>query len=412
MRIVHFADVHIGVESYGSVDPETGLSSRLGDFLRSLDEVVDYAIESHADLALFCGDAYKSRDPSQTHQREFAKRIARLSEAGVPVFLVEGNHDIPNVLSRATALDIFRTLRVPNVHIGSTVDVQTVATPSGPLQVLAVPWVRRGAFLSREDARGLNPDQVTEAIQERLTAAIRLRAEQLDPNVPAVLAGHVAISEAKLGSEQSMMLGRDHVLLRSSVALPQLDYVALGHVHRQQILGRDPLVVYSGALERVDFGEEKDEKGFYVVELDPGKPAGSRLRYFQFQPVNARAMLTVAVEVEPGDTDPTATVVKAIARHHVEDAIVRVRIRVPGALEGHLRDADIRQALESAHYVAAVSKEVIEVARARLGQPYSQSLSPQVALKAYLEAKNVAQDRSELLMRRAQELFQEDALPQ
>ena len=100
MRIVHFADVHIGVENYGKPDPETGLSSRLVDFLSTLDEVVDYAIDSQADLALFCGDAYKSRDPTQTHQREFAKRVARLASAGVPVFLLVGNHDMPFIASR------------------------------------------------------------------------------------------------------------------------------------------------------------------------------------------------------------------------------------------------------------------------------------------------------------------------
>jgi exonuclease SbcD len=69
MRILHFSDVHIGVENYGRPDPETGLSTRLADFLDTLDEVVDYALENKVDLALFCGDAYKSRDPSQTHQR-------------------------------------------------------------------------------------------------------------------------------------------------------------------------------------------------------------------------------------------------------------------------------------------------------------------------------------------------------
>ena len=79
MRILHFADLHIGVENYSRVDPETGLSTRLQDFLNTYDELVDYAIETSVDLVLFCGDAYKSRDPSQTHQREFAKRIAKLS---------------------------------------------------------------------------------------------------------------------------------------------------------------------------------------------------------------------------------------------------------------------------------------------------------------------------------------------
>ena len=81
MRILHFSDLHIGVENYGRTDPETGLSTRLADFLSSLDEVVEYALTEDVDLVLLAGDAYKGRDPSQTHQREFARRLARLSEA-------------------------------------------------------------------------------------------------------------------------------------------------------------------------------------------------------------------------------------------------------------------------------------------------------------------------------------------
>ena len=83
MKILHFADLHLGVESYGRVDPTTGLSSRFLDFLSALDKVVNYAIENRIDLVLFCGDAYKSREPSQTQQREFAKRINRLCTNGI-----------------------------------------------------------------------------------------------------------------------------------------------------------------------------------------------------------------------------------------------------------------------------------------------------------------------------------------
>ena len=113
MKILHFSDVHIGVENYSVVDPGTGLSTRLQDFLGTFDEVVQSALDAPADLVLFSGDAYKSRDPSQTHQREFAKRIAALTGAGIPVFLLIGNHDLPAAASRATALDIFPTLNVP-----------------------------------------------------------------------------------------------------------------------------------------------------------------------------------------------------------------------------------------------------------------------------------------------------------
>src|SRR3972149_11914275 len=101
MKILHFSDLHLGVENYGRIDPATGLSSRLNDFLAALDELVDYAVAVRADLVIFCGDAYKTREPTQTQQREFARRIRRLSDAGIPVFLLIGNHDLPNAFSRA-----------------------------------------------------------------------------------------------------------------------------------------------------------------------------------------------------------------------------------------------------------------------------------------------------------------------
>ena len=262
MRILHFADLHIGVENYGRIDPDTGLSSRLGDFLHTYDELVDYAIDTSVDLVLFCGDAYKSRDPSQTHQREFARRIARLSRAGIPTFLLVGNHDTPQVIAQATALEIFPTLNVANVHIGDRLKTYVVETRSGPLQVVALPWIKRSDFLASDAARGLTHQQINEEIQRMIDSAIRVQVEGLDYAIPAVLAGHVTISQSTLASEQTMMLGHDHVLLNSSVALPQFDYVALGHIHRHQVLSQDPHVVYAGSLQRVDFGEEKDEKGF------------------------------------------------------------------------------------------------------------------------------------------------------
>jgi len=112
LKILHFADLHLGVESYGHLNPETGLSTRLEVFLKALDQLVDHALENRVDLVLFCGDAYKSREPSQTQQREFAKRIRRLSAGGIPIFLLIGNHDLPNAIGRATTTEIFDTLAV------------------------------------------------------------------------------------------------------------------------------------------------------------------------------------------------------------------------------------------------------------------------------------------------------------
>ncbi len=409
MRILHFSDVHVGVETYGRTDPETGLSTRLLDFLKTFDELVDFAIEEQVDLALFCGDAYKSRDPSQTHQREFARRIARLSFAGVPVFLLLGNHDMPHVTSRATAIEIFRTLDVRNVYVGDTLRTYSVPTRSGPIQIVALPWVRRSDFLTREDTRSMSPPDVNEAIQRRLADGIAARAAALDPGVPAVFAGHVSVAQAKTGSEQAMILGHDHVLLKSDVALPQFDYVALGHVHRHQRLGDAPPVVYSGSLERVDFGEENDEKGFCVIELDPAEQLGRRLKSLRFQLVDARRFTTVSVSVPKDDLDPTATVVRAIRACRVQDAIVRVLIEVSSELASHVRDNDVRAALDGAHYVATISKDVTADSTTRL-PPGSAVLKPRDALKLYLEGRSLPTGRIERLLRHADKLMEDVSL--
>ena len=421
MRILHFSDLHIGVENYGRTDPETGLSTRLGDFLDSLDQVVDFALTRGVDLVLLAGDAYKGRDPSQTHQREFAKRLARLSEAGVPIFLLVGNHDLPNAVSRATAVEIFSTLRVPNTYVGAQLQTYLVPTAAGPLQILAVPWPRRSVMIAREESRGLSIEEIRGEIERRMTDAIASRAQQLDPNVPAIIAGHVTVSGAALGTERSMMLGRDHVLLASALDRPQLEYVALGHIHKHQVLRPHrppdgPMLVYSGSLQRVDFSEEGDEKGFCVIDLDPAAPQGQRLVNFSFERLEARPFVTIDVAISANplkaaiDADPTRTVLQAIARKDVTGAVVRVRISLPLELEHLLREPDIREALQTAHYIAAINRESPEGARrTRLTPESAQGLQPMQALRIYLESRGIDPQRRQQVMRRAEELVEGEA---
>ena len=411
MRILHFSDLHIGVENYGRTAPDTGLSTRLGDFLDSLDQVVDFALTQNVDLVLLAGDAYKGRDPSQTHQREFAKRLARLSEAQIPTFLLVGNHDLPNATSRANAVEIFSTLSLPHTYVGSQLDNYLVTTPSGPIQVLAVPWPRRSVLVGREDARGLSIEEIRGMIETRMTEAIALRAQQLDPAIPAIIAGHVTASGATVGTERSMMLGQDHVLLVSALERPQADYVALGHIHKHQILrSGSPMVVYSGSLQRVDFSEEDDDKGFCVIDLDPAAPQGQRLTNFQFQSLGARPFVTIDASVALGDTDPTKSVLRVIARKDIAEAVVRVRISVPQELEGQLRESDIREALQDAHYIAAISRETQDgERRTRLAAESARDLQPIQALKLYLESRGVDSQRQELIIQKTEELVEEEA---
>ena len=405
IKVVHFADLHLGVENYGRMDPTTGLSSRLTDFLRSFDCVVDYALDvtNGVDLVVFAGDAFKTRDPSPTYQRAFARRIRQLSEGGLPVVLVAGNHDLPSAANRAHAVEIFHTLDVPGVYVSSRPEWFLIGTRDGPVQVVTLPWVTRSALLTRDEYRNCSLEEINELILERLTQIVEGEnglISQLDRSVPTVLVAHGTVQGAVYGSERSVMLGNDVLMPPSLVRHPVWDYVALGHIHRHQVLHESPPVIYAGSLQRIDFGEEKEAKGFVVVEVERGSAC------YEFHPLDARRFVTVRVTAD--DDDPTARVLDAISTSEVADAVVRVIIHTTPEKEPLLQDREIRAALASAFHVAAIVKEVERPARLRLGQEaLVAELTPLEILERYFEVKQTAPERAQLLLDHARALLAE-----
>jgi DNA repair protein SbcD/Mre11 len=409
MKILHFADLHLGVETYGKINPETGVSTRLDDFLKAFDKLVDYALENQVDLVLFCGDAYKSREPNQTQQREFARRINRLAVAGIPIFLLIGNHDLPNAIGKATSTEIFQTLSIKNVYVSNRPEITLIETKSGPIQVASLPWLRRSMLLKKDEVKNMTLEQINQQMQLALTDTISYLAGKLDPSIPAVLAAHIAVATATVGSERLMAIGSDAFVLPGNIANPAFDYIALGHVHKRQVLSENPPVIYSGSLERVDFGEEADEKGFYVVDIGRDKKVT-----YEFHPVTGRSFLTITVKLEPGDTNPTETVLKAIRpaeagestdKCGVTDVIVRLQISASEEVAAQLRDNEIRDALKEA-YFCTVAKDISKSAeRQRFGQASIEEIPPLEALRTYLDA-NYTPERAKVLLEYGQKLIE------
>ncbi len=158
VRVLHFADAHIDIANRGRQDPQTGLPIRVLDFLTALDTIVETAIREKVDLVLFAGDAYKDRTPVPTFQREWGKRIIRLSRAGIPTLMLVGNHDVSPALGRAHTLQEYETLEVPYVRVFNRPALLKPADLWGlPLQVLAIPWISRSNLMGLEELSGREP---------------------------------------------------------------------------------------------------------------------------------------------------------------------------------------------------------------------------------------------------------------
>ncbi len=415
IRALHFADLHVGMENYGRLDPATGVSSRIADFLARLDEISQYAFDHAADLIIFAGDAFKTRDPDPTQQREFARRIKKLADQ-IPVFMLVGNHDIPGVAARATSIDIFRTLEVPNVLVGRQPGSQVIHTRSGEVFLGWMPFpVRNRLLLAQDDLRGASVDELDRALESYVSdELVGLARQAAEHDLPRVLVGHFSVSGAVYGSERSVMLGRDLAVQKSALADPAWDYVALGHIHKHQNLtakeqrsrggGENglPPVVYSGSLERIDFGEEVEDKGFCWIELERG------LTTWEFVKVQARPFRTIKVDVRD-EEDVTAAVIARIQGRDIEGAIVRVLIRLNESQEAALRRREIEQALAPAANIAGISTEVERETRLPGIGSAPEALTPQQWLERYFASKNKSPERIQALLKAAESLLDNSA---
>lgn len=397
LRVLHFADVHIGVENYGSADPNTGVSSRVIDFLRRLDEMVGYARENGVDLAVFAGDAFKTRTPNPTFQREFAWRVRDLAGMA-PLVMVLGNHDMQPNREKASSVEIYSTLDVPNVWVADKYEVCRLETQRGPIVVGSAPYPFRSRLLGDEKTAGMTIAETDALLAEKLTEILDGLAGEADAHgpIPRLLVGHFSVSGALLGSERGIMLGRDVQVALSAVADPRWDYVALGHVHKHQNLtqGRTdvPPVVYSGSIERIDFGEEGDAKGFCWVELARGAAA------WRFVPVKARPFVTLRADLRQS-ADPTRALLQDIRSHDLKGVIVRVIVQLSAENENQLNESAVREALRAAgiHHLASLQKDIERADRARLGVS-PEGLTAEELLERYLLSRDVpAERRAELL---------------
>lgn len=418
ITVLHTADLHFGMESYGRIDPATGMNRRLVDFRDAFSRALDHAIERDVDLVLIAGDCFKARDPQATHQREFATCLKKVLDRRIPVVVVLGNHDTPNAIGRAHALAVFGSLGVPRLTLFDRPDVKVIDTFHGPLQIAALPYLARSFLLDKEAYKSLPMEEVNRLLADRCEVILRELAARLDPNLPTILGYHGSVAGAIFGSERSVMIGHDLVVpygaldVRRPDGSPAWDYVALGHLHRHQDLneGRQPPVVYPGSIERIDFGEEREAKGFCMVDVERGRAA------YEFVPLPARPFVTLRLDCAEGGADPEAALVALLAareREHgrgagLENAVARVVVRVKAGQE-RFDDRPIRARLEEAgvYYLAGIAREPVGDTPRGRDSRLTEQLGPLEAIERYIEANPELLPRREQLVAAARDLLRE-----
>lgn len=404
VKILHFADAHIDSYTGGRIDPQNGLPFHMNDFLKALDEIIDTAIEEKVQLVLFAGDAYRNPTPPPTSQREWQRRIARLSEARIPLLMIPGNHDINSNTFKASALQEMNTLSIPYVHLaGKRIGIWKPEDLDGvPVQVIAVPWMPISIMSARDAGNVLTEEERAMKMEEAIVSNINKELEKADPDLPVILLAHYSVQGSKYPNGQEAGLGREVTLSKSIACDPRFSYTALGHIHLFQDLntGQQPPVLYSGSIERVNYGEANSEKGFIIAEVE-----NHHTRY-TFRPLHTRRMFNIKCEVRSAETMQQELLDLLPSADEAQGAMIRLEFSYPHEWQAMLNERQLREKAAGA-LDFQLKRNPVYPTRIRIQSGNAGSLSPKELLEQYCLTTRIPDPEAEALRDIAEQIFSE-----
>ena len=261
MKFIHTADLHLGFNTFRG-------ENKYNPF-KSLDFAVEYSIEKKVDLFLIAGDVFDRRDPSSFIQQGFAEEVKKLVEKNITVFIVTGNHEGAPSPERNIHLDVYNALRIKGIHIAKKIMLYELPD----VNIISVPYPYKKNLLVKEEYRNKNEEEVTLEMNRIIIETIKEYISKTSNNNPTILAAHIPVSEGKVGSERYSTFSAEMPISKSELDIKGISYIALGHLHTAQTFTttrfKIPLV-YAGSIDRIDFSEESDDKGFFEVEMKKG----------------------------------------------------------------------------------------------------------------------------------------------
>lgn len=307
-RVLLVADTHLGFDL--PFRPRVQRRRRGPDFFANLDQALAPALAGTVDAVVHGGDLfYRSKVPSALIEMAMAP-LLRVAEAGVPVFLVPGNHERSRIPLHLWAAH-------PKVHLFDQPRTFLCRTPAGRLALSGFPFARR----------------VREAFRDLVQ---QTRCAEVDADAH-LLCLHQTVEGAQVGpSDYTFRSGPD--VIRGKDVPSGFSAVLAGHIHRAQALTHDPRgrplgapIVYPGSVERTSFAERNEAKAYAVLTIGLSGQERNQLLDVAFIPLPARPMVRLALEPTNGDRELFLALLARRLRALCPDAVVRIHVRGPHA---------------------------------------------------------------------------------
>lgn len=359
MKIITFADAHIGISTYSTIDPKTNLNTRVLDSLNGIDQIINYAEENNIKYILFAGDMFKNALPSPTLVREINKRIKASAEKGIKWIIQDGNHDVSPLETAKSALDPLSTLKVENVEHTRFEKIYMI---DNNIRVLVLP-----TYTTQEEVENI--------------------LSKYNDNIKTIVMGHFTSLNAKLNDW--LIASNEDAIDIKIFQKPNILAVVLGHLHKHQILNTNPLSYYCSSTIRTDFNEEHDKKGFVVLDIDNNYNVS-----YIFKEIKTQEFLSVKMDLV-GEDDAQANVMAYLnhIKNDLNDKVVRVQLTLDK--ENNINDNEILEFLKNNNvsYIANISK-IFDREQLIRNKDINEQITEEEALREYFKDNS---DKDEII---------------
>lgn len=336
MRLVICGDTHIGAVLGLGGPNGSGGNTRVDDYEKTLNDIVDYAISTKADVFVQTGDVFDVRNPEPEHIAVVNRCIRKLSNAGITSIWIMGNHDYKRSGDSFTsAITSLAAKDYPNTRIVLKPEVVEISAPNNDkASIVLMP------FRDRRMYEGKSCEEDSKLYQLEFDELV----DSCDQNNPIVAIGHNFFWE---GSYHHY--GGAEVLIDPE-SFAKCDMVAMGHYHQFRILKKkNPIAFYTGSMEKLNFGDANIDK--YFVDYN------TRSKKVVVKKVKSRLLVDSYINLEDADyTNLYSRVDEEVQKIKVKDAVVRVKIAVKDTLASSVRKPDVQKLLyaNGAFYVSKI----------------------------------------------------------
>ena len=389
------ADIHIDGGRHGGTNPLTGLKRSWESTYSIWMELCNHAVELNADAVVVPGDLFLNGWPKAESVEMIADGFRILDAGGVPAIAGDGNHEwIARQRGYRSPLEHLQDI----VNVKIIVESELVTLPSG-LQIGFVPWPRRSELLDPDEMEGLTPIEIDGLVAARAAERIEELAEMTDSSRgPSMLAAHATVGDATVGSaKRGSEMGLAELFAEPVLALADIDvdpwqHVALGHIHRRQIMG--DRCWYVGSPDRLDFSDEGIEKAYSVIRI----PDNGGIATVEAVATNARRFMTIEVPVDVNQNN-----ISDLIPDNIEGSVVRINM-APGSPIA--LGAEARKAVEHAGGSVALI-HAPPLPRAKQERiVVSEDVNPLEGLEQWAGSQNVEEGQLERLREKAAMLLE------